>query len=186
MKKRNLALALVIAAMLLGFSGCNSETEPQQDEPPYTGTDNGHITPEILPDYIDEIEEIDWSLFPIIIDGAIGVAADWHTAEGEYFPTHIPLIPVVEALGTLETLAIYGSYPQVVTLQGLNGAIVFTVGSYEFTIDGNTIELWQPSLLVGGEIYVPIAFFRDAFGMGNAMWMGGHVHLDTHGAGDMH
>ena len=150
------------------------------------GSGNNGTTHDTTSHYvdIDFNEEVDWSLFPIIIDGQRGVTANWHTAEGEDFPTHIPLIPVAAALGAIVDAAY--TFPPEVTMQGLLGQITFTVGSYDFYVNGNEVELWQPSLLVDGDIYVPIAFFRDIYGMGQAMWMGGHVYLDTEASNDMY
>jgi len=160
MKKKSLLTILIFAAVF-ALAACGRESEQGDSTPPY----------------VDANGEIDWSLFPIIIDGQRGVAADWHTAEGEDFPTHIPLLPVAAALGV--TVDIAYSFPPEVNMEGRNGQINFTVGMYEFSVAGHLIELWQPSLLIDGDIYVPIPFFRDVFGMGAARWMGGHVHLDT-------
>ncbi|MCL2528060.1 MAG: copper amine oxidase N-terminal domain-containing protein [Defluviitaleaceae bacterium] len=184
MKKFKVFFIMALLAMALGLGACGraDADAPNNEPPPYEAED---VPENEQPDYQpDGTGGIDWSLYPIIIDGERGVAANWHTASGEDFPTHIPFIPVAEALGAV--FSIEYSDPQVVTVEGLNGTIVFTVGSYDFDVEGNAIELWQPSLLVDGNIYVPIAFFRNIYGMGNAAWMGGHVHLDTHGADDMH
>ncbi|MCL2360220.1 MAG: copper amine oxidase N-terminal domain-containing protein [Defluviitaleaceae bacterium] len=172
MKKRNLHVLLALVAILaLAACGGSSESGGGQADTPL---------------YVDagQDSDIDWSLFPIIIDGQRGVAADWYTAPGEDFPTHIPLAPVAAALGVV--LDIADSFPPEVSMEGRQGPITFTVGTYIFNIGSQRVDLWQPSLLVDGEIYVPIPFFRDVFGMGQAMWMGGHVHLNTEAMDDMH
>jgi len=165
MKRNKIAVIFVLAILMLVLAACGSA----EDTPTASNQSSGSHG------------EVDWSIHPIIIDNEIGVAANWHTAAGSDFPTHIPLLPVAYALGTAVTIN-----DSSVTLEGRNGTITFTVGAVHFNVDGRNVELWQPSLLVDGEIYVPIPFFRDVFGMGSAMWMSGHVHLDTYATGDMH
>jgi len=155
MKKCMIVLALILASIAFGLSGCSSTDTEQEDT--------------------------DWSVYPIIIDGQ-GLRANIHTAAGSDFPTHVPLIPVAEALGA--DVDIQDGDPMRISLTGRRGLIRFTVGSDSFNVGNDTVSLWQPSLLVDDEIYVPIPFFRDVFGMGNAMWMGGHVYIDTQ-ASDM-
>jgi len=167
MKKITLLLLLIVLALVVAACGSADEDAPSASEPLYEDAGDG---------------DMDWSQFPIIIDGQRGVRANWFTAPGQDFPTHIPLIPVAAALDT--TVHIEDSDPQGVRLNGLNGSITFHVGSNDFNVAGQNVELWQPSILVDGEIYVPIAFFRDVFGMGQAAWMSGHVHIDTE-ASDM-
>jgi len=166
MKKSIITIALTLLIMAVGLSACSGQEDapPQQQE--------------------QETGEIDWSQFPIIINGEIGVRADWHTAPGEDFPTHIPLMPVLDALGV--SASVEYSDPPSVTLEGLNGTINFTVGSNVFFVDGQPVEVWQPSVLIGADIYVPIPFFRVVYGMGSAAWMSGHVHLDMQAMDDMH
>ena len=129
---------------------------------------------------------IDWSVYDVIIDGRIGVQNAEGIALGEDdilgWPTHIPLIPVAEALGaTVEWDADSGE----VTLEGLNGEISFTVGTDEFQTDGREVRLNQPSQVVDGNLYVPILFFRDVFGAASAMFAGGIIEINTEDAGDM-
>jgi len=189
MKKFSRVLALVLIIAALGLSACSSSgadsSDANNEQSPTIEDNQNNEQPDTQPeDYPDYEAEIDWSLYPIIIDQRIGVTANWHTVDGEDFPTHIPLLPVADALEV--EVVLDDSDPQTVTLEGLRGVITFTVGSNDFNVDGESIELWQPSLLLGSEIYVPISFFRDVYGMGGAAWMSGHVYLDTHATGDMH
>ena len=133
-------------------------------------------------------DDIDWSLYSIIIDNAAGVEADLYTMEGSDFPTHVPLMPVVWAIGITETIETEDSDPPGIFLDGLNGAISFWVDSEGFFVDGERVNLdsYNRAIMVDGEIYVPIAFFSDVFGMGSAMWMGGHVYIDTFAIDDMY
>ena len=152
-----------------------------------------------------EWEAPDWSLFNVIIDGAWGINADLYSLSvseeadeveelvGLDFPTHISLTQVAAALGVYHTFEFEmdDSDPPVaqsVSLEGLKGVISFTVGSEEFTVADETITLfnYQTSIIVDGEVFVPIIFFRDIFGMSNAFWSSGQIHLYTYGADDMH
>ncbi|MCL2571664.1 MAG: copper amine oxidase N-terminal domain-containing protein [Defluviitaleaceae bacterium] len=168
MKKFSLLLLLVVLAFVVAACGSDDAGATNANGEPMYEDVSG--------------EDVDWSQFPIIINGQRGVRANWFTAPGQGFPTHIPLIPVAAALDA--TVHIEDSDPQGVRLNGLNGSITFHVGSNDFNVAGQNVELWQPSILVDGEIYVPIAFFRDVFGMGQAAWISGHVHIDTE-ASDM-
>jgi len=176
MKKIKLVFLLTAAVLIL--SAC-SGTETTQDSSQTNQPSSN------APLYIDVTTgDVDWAQVQIIIDGQRGVSARLHTPDGEDFPTHVPLIPVANALGV--ALNIEDSHPPSVTLNGLNGAISFTVGSNSFSVGNQTVSLWHQSLLVDNEIYVPIIFFRDVFGMGQAMWMGGIVYLDVEAFDDMH
>jgi len=172
----------MLIAALLAVSACGgTETAPPANEPPYVAEGNQtNEPPETQP---DNQEPIDWSLYPIIIDGSIGVAANPYFPDGDDFPTHVPLIPIAEALNSAVN---WNRDTGEVTLQGLNGSISFVVGDEDYDVDGETVSLWLPSMLVDGELYVPIPFFRNIFGMGSAMWMSGHVYIDTHATDDMH
>jgi len=123
---------------------------------------------------------IDWSLYPIIIDGRIGVPENFHTAPGSDFPTHVPLMPILAAL---EISAVVDSGS--VSLAGLLGEITFEVGSANFILGDETITLAYEAISLDGQIFVPILFFRDVYGMGFAGWLSGAVHLNMQ-ADDMY
>jgi len=174
MKKIKLAALLILATVALTLSACaRTETTQEPNQP----TNNGLL-------YVDVTTgDVDWAGIHIIIDGRKGIVADLHTAEGEDFPTHVPLIPVTRALG-IEVHMEY-SDPMGAALEGLLGPISFTIGSPRFMVSNRTVDLWHPPILVNGEIYVPIPFFRDVYGMGQAMWMGGIVYIDAEAFDDM-
>jgi len=102
--------------------------------------------------------------------------------DGLGWPTHIPLIPVAEALGSEVN---WNTNTRRVTLEGLNGEISFIVGSNDFEVDGETFTMNQSSEEIDGELYVPILFFRNIFGAGSAIFSGGIVEINTEDAGDM-
>ena len=184
MKKIKKLSILVLALAMLALSACT----PNNGGPGNQGENNGNGTEG--PGYPNgenngntENGEIDWSLYPIIIDGKVGVTAEPFIPEGEYFPTHIPLVPVAQALNTTVN---WNQDTGEVSLTGLKGAISFVVGYELFDVDGETVALLLPSMQIGDEIYVPITFFRNVFGMGSAFWASGHVHLYTEGVDDMY
>jgi len=175
MRKIKLAVSIVLGTLALALSACSAEST-QDNQGPATGNE---------PLYVDVTTgDVDWANVQIIIDGRRGVAANLHTHADADFPTHVPLVPVANALGV--TVSTAYSYPPHVTLEGLQGTIGFTVGTNTFTVGNQTVTLWHQSLLVDNEIYVPILFFRDVFGMGQAMWMGGIVYIDAEAFDDMH
>jgi len=128
-----------------------------------------------------EYADDDWTHhFTIIIDNGIGIDAELYTADDYIFPTHVPMIPVLELFyGALDNMVIHQSDPAIVSLNGWNGQISFTIDSDEFTVNGETITLpsGHGAIMVNEEIYVPILFFSEVFGLGNAFWSCGHVHI---------
>jgi len=104
--------------------------------------------------------------YDIVVEGEGLVGAHViFVGEDAIFPTHLELAPVAEALGAAVE---WNRDTNMVTLEGLNGGISFVAGSYDFTVDGETVTLLQPSVNFYGTIYVPILFFRDVFGMASA------------------
>ncbi|MCL2527039.1 MAG: copper amine oxidase N-terminal domain-containing protein [Defluviitaleaceae bacterium] len=93
-----------------------------------------------------------------------------------YFPTHVPLEAIADALGSHVN---WNHAEGDIVMEGLNGTIVFHAGMSDFAVGGSLITLNQPSIVIDGVIYVPIAFFRDVYGMNNAMVYGGHVVIDN-------
>jgi len=129
----------------------------------------------------DEAADDDWSV--IIVDG-VGVEGSYVITVGASdFPTHVPLIMVAEAL---DARVEWNRDTNEVMLPGRNGFIMFTAGTAGYRVAGETIDWLAPAAVIDGELYVPIPFFRAVFGMGQAIWMGGHVYIDTHGFDDMH
>jgi len=175
MKKVKFAALIVLGALVLALGACAAETTENNPPPaPSAGQ----------PLYVDVTTgDVDWANIQIIIDGRKGLSANLHTPAGEDFPTHVPLVSVANALGADVSIAY--SYPPQVTLEGLRGNIGFTVGTNEFSVGNQTVNLRHSSLLLDNDIYVPIPFFRDVFGMGQAMWMAGIVYLDTEATDDM-
>lgn len=172
---RKILVFMLVAAMfgfaMLGVSGCGNTNDvpPVNEEQETEGDNQGN-------------NEIDWSQYPIIVNGK-GVAADSIIVGDSDFPTHVPLLPVAEALDAEVTI---DNEINEITMEGLKGNISFAVGSENFVVNGETITLTQPVVKIYGVIYVPILFFRDVFGAGNAAWIGGHVYIDTHAPGDMY
>jgi len=188
---KRVSLLLLALLLVFSFAACGRNTpaeepieEPPIEEPGYEENgDNGYELPVPPIGEIDE-EDIDWSLYPVIIDG-VGVpgASLEMIGEDEIFPTHVSLIVVLER--GLGVDVFWNLQTDEVFFPGLNGNVHFFAGSADFEVDGETITLGQESLRIGDEIYVPILFFRDVFGAGSAYFSGGNVFINLEG-GDMH
>jgi len=115
--------------------------------------------------------------YDVVIDGEGLVGAlviFWE--EDAIFPTHVELVPVAEHLGTEVN---WNQDTNIVTLEGLNGSISFTPGSYDFTVNGETVTLYSQSVDFYGSVYVPILFFRDVFGMPAAYSLEGRIYISS-------
>ena len=169
---KTIGIVLLMFVLLLVLTACFAENE---EEPIYNENENN---------VNNEEQEIDWSRYPIVINGEGITNAVQTIGEDAIWPTHVPIVAVAEKLG--EEVTVDGTTNEV-TLNGLNGAISFTVGSSDFSVDGQTVTLPDSSVEVDGIIYVPIRFFRDVFGAPSAFVDGGHVYINTLAAeGDMH
>lgn len=109
---------------------------------------------------------------PVFVNGA--PIFDAFTLGEPGFPTHVPLMHVLAALEA--PVRVEGN---AVTVEGLNGTIVFEIGSNDFAVDGETITLELNSFRIDGTIYVPVPFFRVVFGMNNAYSLGDTVFIDN-------
>jgi len=184
MKKFKKALPFALVAMLLLLSACRTTTNTNDNPPAEGDSSQPVILPEeIDPDDVDADYENDFDMdyvWPTIYVNGEGIPGVDHIIVGDdIFPTHVPLIPVAEALGV--TVTIDDTAPATVTLAGLNGNISFAVGSEDFMVNGEVMTLNQPSVEIDGVVYVPVMFFRDVFG-GSAFSSGGEVHISADGA----
>jgi len=176
MKKHTRVLTLILAAMLILSVGC--ATQPEPTAPP---TSPEAEEPEIEPHPMPEVDPLPDAPSPfegydIIVNGVPAPSGFHHTVAGEIMPTHVTLLPVLNALGT--SVNISNNH---VVMEGMNGEITFTVGGNDFTVAGNTITLAHASYQTDGTIYVPLTFFREVYGAANTYFEGGHVFIDTEG-----
>jgi len=115
--------------------------------------------------------------YDVLIDGEGLVGAHViFVGEDAIFPTHAELVPVAAALGAEVE---WNQETNEVVLEGLNGSISFIAGSYDFTVNGETITLYQPSVDFYGTLYVPVLFFRDIYGMPSAYSFEGRIYIDS-------
>ena len=128
-------------------------------------------------------DDIELEFHDIVVDG-VGLAGAFprFAADDDLFASLVPLKAVAGFLGA-EVNWNYDSGE--VSLEGLNGTISFDAGSEKFTVAGETVTLNQPSAVYYGDIYVPIRFFSEVFGMGSAYSIGGQIFIDTNES-DMH
>ena len=182
-------IGLLIAAMLVfGLGACTGADEPYVEEPETPGYEEPVTLPETLdPEDLEDLEDWDdeWVHYDIFVNGVglPGVNA-FMPDEEDLFPSHVPLIAVLEALGAAPSE--WDHDTSEVTVEGLNGTITFAVGSNMFLVDGETIELFHPALEHNGQIYVPLLFFRDVYGVGSAFSEGGSIFISDEAIDDMH
>ena len=113
----------------------------------------------------------DWSNYPVIIEG-VGLAdTNFHMTENDVF---VPLRRVAESMGAIIT---WNEQTQMVEV---NNNITLTIGSNEFSLDGENVTLHSEAQLINGTTYVPISFFRELLGFNNAYFEGGHVHINNY------
>ena len=161
---------LLLLAVLLGLAMFACAGEPNGNdytEPAYTTITTS-----------DENENDFLDFSPVFVNDQ-NVAGATVLLDDEWFPVHVSLMPVAEALG------VQVNQEDHVALKGLNGPVSFVVGSYDFYVNGEAVTLNAPALEVDGVLYVPFLFFRDVFGAGSVTMMGGEVRIATHAPGDM-
>ena len=153
-----------------GDDGAGDDAGVDDGGPEDGAADDGAVEDDVVDDFTG---------YPVIVNGQ-GLAVDFvSVGEDEIFPTHVPLWPVAEQLGAGVW---YEPGSAEVAVDGRDGRIEFTLDSAVFAVDGETVELAHPAVLIDGEIYVPIPFFREVFGLETAFFQHGHVILsDTPG-----
>jgi len=125
-------------------------------------------------------EAQDWGNYPIIING-VGITNNFHTIEGEVFPTHVPLA-VADILG----LDIIQAGSQISIQQYGERLTELNIVNYLIFGDDRIDVSISDTFMAADDyftIYVPITLFRD-IGF-TAYSIGGHVYINND-AGDMH
>lgn len=124
----------------------------------------------------------DWGEYSIIVRGAgLSPMYDFFTADGWLFPTHVPLYPVLTALGLSDISA--GSQIAVLNYAGETVAALNIVNYLAFDDDGiidmSAVGRYCVFMAQDFEIYAPLSLFR---GMGiSAYFSGGHVFIEDGG-----
>jgi len=170
MKVSLLALSLVFVVALVGCNTASADAEADTD---YVAVDEAQP--------VDEVT--DWSTVPVKVDDVEVIGSSSYAADGDIWPTHVSLEPVVEALGGSFSVSPDGGE---VDVTGINGLINFKIGSDIVAVNGETVELPAATLESDGTIYVPIAFFTEAYGAQSAFFSSGNVFIyTTDAASDM-
>jgi len=125
--------------------------------------------------------EIDWSDYPVILDGEELAESSTLIFGDEVWPTHASLAPIAEALGFEVSQS-----GQEMSFEGLKGPVEFRFGSQDYTVAGETVILDDSAFAYNGEVYVPILFFRDVMGAQSAYFSSGNIHINTSGESDMY
>ena len=183
MKSLTVALAIFIGALIIGggvfASSALNEMIPINDEI-YTMTlgDEERDTLEILPPILEESNR---SEHHIVVNG-IGLPLMYNsfTLDGEEIPTHVPLYPVLTALGLSDVSA--GSQIAVQNQVG-DVAVALTIVNYlafdEGEIDMSAVGVDDVFMAQNFGIYAPLSFFRE-LGL-NAYVMNGQVFIYSEG-----
>jgi len=171
-----LAGRMMVVTYTMATFSIPPQTTPHQIIVLYERAVTGPEFIELPDDWAYGIEE--WEPhYDILIDGEGLVGAHViFVGEDAIFPTHVELVPVAAALGAEVE---WNTDTNVVTLEGLNGSISFVAGSYDFTVDGEIVSLYQPSVDFYGTVYVPVLFFADVFGMPSAYSFEGRIYIDS-------
>jgi hypothetical protein len=118
-----------------------------------------------LPEYPAQyfVEVYPWELSPVLINGEPVMGATLqYVGEDAIWPTHVSLRPVADHLG--ETLT-WDDATRTATMTSPLGTIAITIGS-------------DDAVIIGSRTYVPIRFFREAYGFNNAFFHAGNVFID--------
>jgi hypothetical protein len=120
--------------------------------------------------------DIDWDFYHDVVVNGIGLPGiSFHTEGYGLFPTHVPIRAVMEFMDP-EGLVLWNS--GTVSLSGQWGEISFRVGSSVVTVNGKTVLLNEPTVLIESRTQVPFSFFTQVLGMNNAFFEGGTVFID--------
>lgn len=150
-------------------------TPSPETTPEYTAAPEPVEPEPVEPEPTEPDDAEDWASYPIIVNG-VGIPDAFITVGDEIFPTHTPLLPVAVALAPLSGSVGVNPTTGDFTLTGHNGLITATAGSNQVTLEsGQVIELPGNVEFIDDEVFVPIAFWRDAYGVGEATFHGGHV-----------
>ena len=125
----------------------------------------------------DEVDEIDWSMYNVIVNGQ-GLANVSVATIGDYiFPTHVQLRPVLEAFGITPS---WNGQTREVSFTNINGEdVVFRVGTATVTVGDVVVTMHQNTVIIDNSTYAPLGFFRAALGVNNAYFSGGHVFINN-------
>ena len=119
-------------------------------------------------------DEIDWSVYPVIVNNEGVPGARYATVGDNIFPTHVSLRAVTEFLGFVPE---WNAELRAVTVDSPRGTIAIRINSGEYTVNGETYNL-DPAVIIDDYTFVPLAFFRIVFGFNNAYFEGGHVQIN--------
>lgn len=75
-------------------------------------------------------------------------------------------VPIRTAAETVGSLIEWDGTKRTITVSRDAATIVFTLGSNQALLNGQSVPIGQPVVSVGGRAYVPLAFLKDVFGGG--------------------
>ena len=123
----------------------------------------------------EEIHLLDFSQYNIVVNNSGLEDTFLYTLGESDTPTHVPLREVLEALGIRP---LYNTETHQITLEGVEGSISITRDSEDFWVNGDIITIpGLPAIIVDGTAYVPVQFFTEVLGIGNAYYSNGSIFI---------
>ena len=176
-------MKLIFILCLLALAACDTMPRPEGWQVIDIGSADDDLLPSVEIDLSGDDVGIEIDLeetieFPPVLVNGTRVSGSTIAVVGNYaiFPTHVSLEPVARALNEF----VYWDHEiDEVGVHGLNGNILFVIGSHEFIVGTQTISLAETSVVIDGRIYVPINFFTLVWGMGSSFFRGGDVIIST-------
>jgi len=110
-------------------------------------------------------------LSPVFVDD-INVAGARVLRDEDYFPTHVELVPVAQALGASVSWDEETGEVRIAPVRLIEYDIEFIAGEEHY------------SIIIEDVLYLPITFFRNELGVFNVSIQSGEVHMHTHAVED--
>jgi hypothetical protein len=161
-------MKILLLMAILVFVACGSDNgeEPQVSatppvyEPSEVGENGDTPVQAYTPDYY------------IVVNG-VGLGYEFYTPEGAAAPTHVPIMPVLNALG-IDFTHNHVS-PMVFSLSGDFGSIDITDRSYTVLFNGEELDMSDEAMMLGRNFYAPIVFFSEILELSTVEFSGGYV-----------
>jgi hypothetical protein len=159
-------ILLLMAVLVLAACGSDNGEEPQASATPPVYEPSGEAENGDTPatTYTPE--------YYIVVNG-VGLAYEFYTPEGATAPTHVPIMPVLNALG-IDFTHNHVS-PMVFSLSGDFGSIDITDRSHTVLFNGEDLTMSDEAMMLGRNFYAPLVFFSEILELPTVEFSGGYV-----------